>query len=199
MIGVTDKYLRPPSNLRTLTEAASMKNSHSLPAPQRGATLIVALIFLLVMTAAGVTAVRFATFEERMASNAQFGNQMFQQAQSELRAHMLEFNTNVALRAPLLRAKDEGIAPRTPAALAANPTLNALPTTARLPTALAVKTQDIRTADNTVRFAVESPCPGSSVGLFTCLHFEMQTVAEVGTANSWQTQGITYEASKAGN
>ena len=176
-----------------------MKKSHLMPSAQQGATLIVALVFLLVMTAAGVTAMRFATFEERMASNTQFGNQMFQQAQSELRAHMLEFNTNVALRAPLLVAQDKAIAPRTPSALAANPTLNSLPTTARLPTALAVKTQDIRSADNTVRFAVETPCPGSSVGLFTCLHFEMQTVAEVGTANSWQTQGITYEAAKAGN
>jgi Tfp pilus assembly protein PilX len=176
-----------------------MKYLNKLPARQHGATLIVALIFLLVMTAAGITAMRFATFEERMTSNTQFSNQMFQQAQSELRSHMLEFNTNVALRAPLLLAKDQNLAPRTPTDLAANPTLNALPETARLPTGLSVKTQNIRAANNTVRFAVETLCPGSSAEKFTCLHFEMQTIAELGTANSWQTQGITYEAAKGGN
>ena len=173
-----------------------MNNSHSQPMTQKGATFIVALIFLLVMTAAGVTAVRFATLEERMTSNTQFGNQMFQQAQSELRAHMLEFNTNVALRAPLLLAKDQDLAPRDAAALTANPTLKALPITARLPVDLATKTQNIRAADNTVRFAVETLCPGSSAEKFSCLHFEMQTIAELGTANSWQTQGITYESAK---
>lgn len=173
-----------------------MKKPKLQPSSQQGATLIVALIFLLVMTAAGVTAVRFATFEERMTSNTQFSNQMFQQAQSELRAHMLEFNTNVALRAPLLLAKDQNLAIRDTAALAANPTLKSLPETARTPIDLAIKTQNIRATDNTVRFAVETLCPGSSAEKFSCLHFEMQTIAELGTANSWQTQGITYEAAK---
>lgn len=173
-----------------------MKYLKKLPTGQQGATLIVALVFLLVMTAAGVTAMRFATFEERMTSNTQFSNQMFQQAQSELRAHMLEFNTDVALRAPLLLAKDQDPAPRDATALAANPTLKDLPLTARLPTGLSVKTQNIRAANNTVRFAVETLCPGSSAEKFSCLHFEMQTIAELGTANSRQTQGITYEAAK---
>ena len=173
-----------------------MQSTYSPPAAQRGATLIVALIFLLVMTAAGVTAMRFATFEERMTSNTQFGNQMFQQAQSEIRAHMLEFNTNVALREPLLRAKDQGIAPRGPTDLDANPTLRSLPVTAGLPVPLAVKTQNINGDENEVRFAVETLCPGSSAEKFSCLHYEMQIIAEVGTANSSQTQGITYEAAK---
>jgi Tfp pilus assembly protein PilX len=173
-----------------------MQSTYSPPAAQRGATLIVALIFLLVMTAAGVTAMRFATFEERMTSNTQFGNQMFQQAQSEIRAHMLEFNTNVALREPLLRAKNEDVAPRGPTDLDANPTLRSLPVTAGLPVPLAVKTQNIKAGENEVRFAVETLCPGSSAEKFSCLHYEMQIIAEVGTANSSQTQGITYEAAK---
>jgi Tfp pilus assembly protein PilX len=173
-----------------------MKHSHSQPAVQQGATLIVALIFLLAMTAAGITAVRFATFEERMTSNTQFSNQMFQQAQSELRSHMLEFNTSIALRAPLLLAKDQDVAPRTVAAMIANPALKSLPDTARLPISLTVNTQNMNAAANTVRFAVETLCPGSSAEKFTCLHFEMQAIAEVGTANSWQTQGITFEAAK---
>jgi Tfp pilus assembly protein PilX len=165
-----------------------MNHSHSQPAAQQGATLIVALIFLLVMTAAGVTAVRFATFEERMTSNTQFGNQMFQQAQSELRAHMLAFNKSVALRAPLLLAKDKDPMPE------ADSTLALLPKTARLPTPLNVQTKDI-TSDS-VGFVVETLCPGSSAEKFTCLHFEMQATAAVGTASSSQTQGITYEAAK---
>jgi Tfp pilus assembly protein PilX len=168
-----------------------MKSTDSLPVTQRGATLIVALIFLLVMTAAGVTAMRFATFEERMTSNTQFGNQMFQQAQSELRSHLLDFNTAVALRAPLLLAKDK--APM----LAADADAASLPRTAREAQILAVnRPAFIQANDNTVRFAVELPCPGSSAERFTCLHFEMQTVASIGTANSRQTQGITYEAAK---
>lgn len=173
-----------------------MKHSYSSRAMQQGATLLVALVFLLAMTAAGVTAVRFATFEERMASNTQFSNQMFQQAQSELRSQMLEFNTNVALRNPLLIAKDQNIAPRTAAAITANPTLKSLPETARLPITLTVNTQNMNAAANTVRFAVETPCPGSSAEKFTCLHYEMQAIAETGTASSWQTQGITFEAAK---
>lgn len=163
-----------------------MKHSYSSRAMQQGATLLVALVFLLAMTAAGVTAVRFATFEERMASNTQFSNQMFQQAQSELRAHMLTFNTNVALRAPLLVAKDH-----TPMQ-EADSTLALLPKTARVPIPLDVKTNNI--TSNSVGFVVETLCPGSSAGKFTCLHFEMQATAAVGTASSSQTQGITYEA-----
>ncbi len=159
-----------------------MKYPNAQPDRQQGATLIVALIFLLVMTAAGVTAMRFATFEERMTSNTQFGNQMFQQAQSELRAHMLEFNTNVALRAPLLLAKDKD-----------EPNLSELlPSTAREPIPLALKTKDITSED--VAFVMETGCPGSSFGKFTCLHFEMRATAAVGSASSAQTQGITYEA-----
>ena len=163
-----------------------MKFPNVQPKRQQGATLIVALIFLLVMTAAGVTAMRFATFEERMTSNTQFGNQMLQQAQSELRAHMLEFNTNVALRAPLLLAKDKDL-------MAADDQAEALlPSTARQPTALALKTKDITTEN--VGFVMETGCPGSSFGKFTCLHFEMKATAAVGSASSAQTQGITYEA-----
>ncbi|MBX9915609.1 MAG: pilus assembly protein PilX [Pseudomonadaceae bacterium] len=166
-----------------------MQSIYSPPAGQTGATLIVALIFLLVMTAAGVTAMRFATFEERMTSNTQFGNQMFQQAQSELRSHMLEFNTSVALRAPLLLAKDK------PKISNAAADAASLPKTAGEPQPLAAN-RGVTIQSSQVLFAVELPCTGSSAEKFTCLHFEMQTVAALGTANSSQTQGITYEAAK---
>lgn len=165
-----------------------MRSTYSLPATQRGATLIVALAFLLIMTAAGVTAMRFATFEERMTSNTQFGNQMFQQAQSEIRSHMLNFNTSVALRAPLLLAKDS------PALTPAEAEAASLQKTARIPILLGVNRALI--TSNTVGFAVELPCPGSSAEKFSCLHFEINTLAAQGTASSRQTQGITFEAAK---
>ncbi len=193
MTVAADKYLPLPFNSKTPTEDVRMQSNYSMPATQRGATLIVALIFLLVMTAAGVTAMRFATFEERMTSNTQFGNQMFQQAQSEIRSHMLEFNTNVTLRAPLLLAIDR------PEISDAEADAASLPRTARSAGLLAPNREFIQVPDNLVSFTVELPCPGSSVGIFSCLHFEMQTVAAVSTARSSQTQGITYEAAKAGN
>ena len=169
-----------------------MRSTYSLPATQRGATLIVALAFLLIMTAAGVTAMRFATFEERMTSNTQFGNQMFQQAQSEIRSQMLEFNTNVALRAPLLLAKDS------PQMTPDEAEAASLQKTARAPIGLEANRDLI--AANTVGFAVELPCPGSSAEFFSCLHFEINTVAlqgpGTGAASSRQTQGISFEAAK---
>lgn len=75
------------------------------PYKQQGATLIVALVFLLILTVAGVTAVRLSTNSEHMASNSQFRGSAFQLAQSELKAQVFNMNTNVASRQPLLDAK----------------------------------------------------------------------------------------------
>ena len=166
---------------------------------QQGATLIVALIFLLVLTVAGITAVRFATFEERMASNSQFRNQNFQQAQSELRAQLLAFNTNLANRAPLLVAMGKATAPRDAADLLADPSLNALPATTKLPLGLTAKMESgMVDAKNYVRYTQEKPCEdGSNVEKFSCIAFELS--AQAGTADqaySWQSQGITFQNNK---
>lgn len=72
---------------------------------QQGATLIVALVFLLILTVAGITAVRLSTTSEHMASNSQFRGSAFQIAQSELKAQVFGMNSNIANRQPLLNAK----------------------------------------------------------------------------------------------
>lgn len=52
---------------------------------QRGAALIVSLVFLLIMTVLGVTAIRNTTLEERMAGNLRDSNLAFQAAEAALR------------------------------------------------------------------------------------------------------------------
>lgn len=54
-------------------------------AGQRGAALIVALIFLLVLTLLGTTAMRGTTMQERMAGNTRDWNLAFQAAEAALR------------------------------------------------------------------------------------------------------------------
>jgi Tfp pilus assembly protein PilX len=74
------------------------------PSRQTGATLIVALVFLVVLTIAGITAMQFSTLEERMASNSQFRNETFQQAQSSIQSNLLALNANATGRDRLLSA-----------------------------------------------------------------------------------------------
>lgn len=160
---------------------------------QQGATLIVALVFLVVLTAAGVTAMRFASVEERMASNSQFRNQSFQLAQSEIRAHLLAFNQNQAGLAPLQLAMDQ-------AAITDSNLLVSLglPVGARLPIDLAVRMgDDIVADDNEVRLVTESLCDDGSSTTFTCIKFEMNIRADSASgADSWQTQGLLVQNNK---
>jgi type IV pilus assembly protein PilX len=53
----------------------------SLPAAQRGATLIVGLVLLLVLTVVGVSGMNTATMEINMAANTQFQQDAFQQTE----------------------------------------------------------------------------------------------------------------------
>ena len=165
---------------------------------QQGATLIVALVFLLVLTVAGVTAMRFSTFEERMASNTQFRNQVFQQAQSEIRAQLLAFNTNLANRAPLLLAIGQSVSSRDAAALLADPSLKSLPITARNPQTLTAQMSTDNIAATSVRYVQEGPCDdGSSAEKFVCVRFEMSARAETaGGSFSSQSQGLNFQNNK---
>lgn len=157
---------------------------------QQGATLIVALVFLLVLTAAGVTAMRFASIEERMASGSQFRNYTFQLAQSEIRSQLLAFNQTLANRAPLLLAMNKPLSSDLP---------SSLPTGTRDPQLITPRmTSNISTANNTIRFTAELPCEdGSNVEKFSCISFEMNVTAETPSgANSWQSQGLTFQNNK---
>lgn len=55
------------------------------PARQRGMALIVALIFLLLLTLIGLNSMQNSTLQEKMSSSVQFRNQSFQLAESALR------------------------------------------------------------------------------------------------------------------
>ncbi len=172
---------------------------------QQGATLIVALIFLVVLTVAGVTAARFATFEERMASNSQFRNQTFQLAQSEIRAQLLALNTSFVNKEILLTAMSKPTVVHDQAAKDADPTLETLPTTASAKLLLPRKitTDNIIQADkNTIRY-VSKGCNsksnmGSSFGFIECVNFEINATAQLaGGSNSWQSQGLSVETTSA--
>jgi Tfp pilus assembly protein PilX len=163
---------------------------------QRGATLVVALVFLLVLTIAGVTAMRFSTFEERMASNSQFRNQVFQQAQNELRAQQLAFNTEPKFRQPLVNAMANKNNSKDAAEIAAIQNA-ALPATAGPAEAIAPLTGTV-IASNSVRYVWEKPCEdGSSVERFVCVDFHMEARAELASGTySWQAQGLTFQNTK---
>ncbi len=55
------------------------------PGRERGAVLIVALVFLVIMTVLGVAAMRTTTLQERMAGNVRDANLAFQAAEAALR------------------------------------------------------------------------------------------------------------------
>ncbi len=61
---------------------------------QRGAVLIVSLIFLLLMTLIGVTAMQTTTLQERMAGNMRDQNLAFQAAEAALRQGEVWLATN---------------------------------------------------------------------------------------------------------
>ena len=63
----------------------SIPRSVAMPAGQRGATLIIALIFLLLMTLIGVTSMQSTTLQERMAGNTRDRNLALQAAEAALR------------------------------------------------------------------------------------------------------------------
>lgn len=159
---------------------------------QRGASLIVALVFLLVLTAAGLAAVRFATLEERMASNAQFRNMAQQLAQSEIRAQLQAFNSSTAGRAPLLAAQNaggHGLSDAQRANLA-------LPETSKATVDLTavIDSAEADFPQHTIRFLRQGICEdGSSTKLFTCTSYELATTARMsGGAESSQNQGIVF-------
>jgi Tfp pilus assembly protein PilX len=148
---------------------------------QRGAGLIVAWVFLAVLTIAGITAARLTNMEERMASNAQFTGLTYQNAQSEIRSQMAAYNANLVGRKPLQDAANQAVQaitgfPDRRQALAVNTILgNAEITT------------------NTVRFMNKGICEGSSIGKFECSAYEINAVSQLDNgASSNQIQGIYF-------
>lgn len=159
---------------------------------QQGASLIVALIFLVVLTAAGITAVRLATNEERMAGSSQARGSVFQLSQSEINAQMIRFNTGVAERQDLLNARDVTTNSETDTTMLARfpqikdfLDLNEISTTANT------------TFDTKVRILGQFDCGalglGDSFEQFTCRNYEMTADARLANGTySEQTQGLYF-------
>lgn len=71
---------------------------------ETGATLVVALVFLVVLTIAGITAMQFSTMEERMAGNSQSRNTIFQATQNSIQINLGILNNQTSGRTRLLEA-----------------------------------------------------------------------------------------------
>lgn len=162
---------------------------------QQGAALIVALIFLVVMTIAGVTAMRFANIEEKLTGNSLIKGHNFQVANSELRAQLLSINTSLSAIDTLQKALAKPLP--SDAEKAADPTAPMLPNTTRKSQALTAKVSNsLNTVTSSVRFLKTSVCPESSVEKFTCYTFELNSTAAAGNSQSWQSQGFDLALSK---
>lgn len=161
---------------------------------QQGATLLVALIFLVVLTVAGITAARFATNEERMASSNQFRNTAFQLAQTEIRSQMAFFS-DTTNREQLLAAIDLTNAN---AETEPNATLRQRFPDLRVFTDLTALTTAPGLAQaNQLRSMGKLDCAtfgeGYSFDAYTCRQYEMKarsTIAD--SAYSDQTQGFVF-------
>ncbi len=172
---------------------------HSPRSRQQGASLIVALIFLVVLTAAGITAVRLATNEERMAGSSQARGGVFQLAQSEINAQMFTFNntvngkTSIHNRQPLLDARDVA----TNAGETDTTMLARFPQLKDFLDLTAISTTANTSFDTKLRILGQFDCGvlglGDSFEQFTCRNYEMSADARLANGTySNQTQGLYF-------
>lgn len=161
----------------------------------KGSVLVVALVFLLILTIAGITAMRFSNMGETMAGNSQSRNYVFQQAVSEIYLNLFDFQNNVGQRNRLVVAqestekeKDENL-------------LKMLPGSHRASIQIDSKLKDTGSSDkkNKLRFIKEAVCEdGSSTDKFTCLSYEIDVQAKIDNgATTKQTQGFVFKNNKA--
>lgn len=160
----------------------------------KGSVLVVALVFLLILTIAGITAMRFSNMGETMAGNSQSRNYVFQQAVSEVYLNLFDFQNNVGQRNRLVVAqestekeKDENL-------------LKMLPGSHRASIQIDSKLKDTGSSDkkNRVRFIKEGCEDGSSFNKFICLSYEIDVQAKIDNgATTKQTQGFVFKNNKA--
>ena len=177
-----------------------MKAWHGSRKNSGGSALIIALIFLLILTIAGITAMRFSSMEETMAGNSQSRNYVFQQAVSEIYLSLFDFEKNTSARNNLVTAQDK-TGKETDANL-----LKMLPSTHNASIFFDSKLKDVgetvpsqATKKNKLRFISKAPCDdGSSVDKFICLSYEVNVTAAIDNgAASTQTQGFVFKNNKA--
>lgn len=173
----------------------------ALRSHQNGATLIVALVFLVVLTIAGITAMQFSTLEERMAGNSQSRNTVFQTAQNTIQENLIVLNSETAGRARLQEAMNagryndgSGSYPIT-LTLAQLEQLGLPPTTGRAVVAPELPDQGsavIRKTHNPT--LCDYDVDNASGQIIECSKFEIQVRSELNNgAYSDQSQGIVFE------
>lgn len=156
----------------------------------RGSTLIIALVFLLVLTIAGITAMRFSSMSENMAGNSQSRNYVFQQVASEINLNLNAFTKQSEMQ-PLLSAQHA-------AAELSDEDKKVLPDTARKPIDVDRRLDKYITDKNKLRYLSEGLCSsGSSVEEFVCIAYELDVTATLDNgAASQQVQGFVVERLK---
>lgn len=163
----------------------------------RGSALVMSMIFLVVLTIAGITAMRFASLEENMAANSQMQAYVFQQAQSEIQTHLHHFGTAAGLN----RLNELDLQKHTKEE--DQNTLKYLPVTASKEKSLdPVPGETIKHIDSRhIRFIRDGMCgTGDSIEKFVCIDYELRVEAEVDAGTkSEQTQGFTFKNLANGN
>lgn len=167
-----------------------MKNLYSFE-HNKGSALIVSLVFLMVLTIAGLAAMRMASLEENMAANSQASGYVFQQAQSEIQTQLRYFASVQGRNA--LNALDY---PTMDKETNAN-RLKFMPDSASRQVGLTevagLAVTDV--SDRKLNFVRDGHCTdGSSVDQFICIEFEMEIEAELDNgARTKQAQGFTFK------
>lgn len=157
---------RAPTRARNLRSAGD----------QRGATLIVSLILLLVLTIVGLSAIEGVNLQSQMARNSQFQVQSYQVALSEIQAQLAALEIDLG---PLDTAVVDGVVNREGDDISMRPDHFA----------------------QIVSYSYEGeglPPPGYSVDAFVGRRFELNSRAQLDSTGifSDQTQGLNYAGPK---
>lgn len=145
-------------------------------ARQRGAALMVSLMFLLVMTMLGLAAIRATTQQTRMAAGMQFQTSAFQAAEAAIRTiHRAIFNAPPGTYAAILIRAGQGVPQNAAPAIEATGVVTSAATLTALDSCVGV------VAENTSLVGVDDCC------------FDIEGAAQYGgsSASSVQAQRIS--------
>ena len=162
---------------------------------QSGSSLLITLVFLTILTAAGIAAVSLSTSEERMASNAQFRTMAYQGAYSEILSQIDFLNKDAtriwpvkAYDMPQLQAGTPGYDARLPFKRE-----SIEPEIPELNSATQVK----GTNSKILTYIGERPAENSSLEKFYNYAFELNVKRELSSgAYSDQVQGFNIQMPK---